>query len=90
MTPKAVLMTEEEMGRALKRMAHQILENNQGAGNIVFLGIKRRGVPLARALAGNIKLIENIDVPVGELDITLYRDDLTELNQDPVVTGSSG
>ena len=89
MTPKAVLMTEEEMGRALKRMAHQILENNQGAGNIVFLGIKRRGVPLARALAGNIKLIENIDVPVGELDITLYRDDLTELNQDPVVTGSS-
>ena len=50
MTPKAVLMTEEEMGRALKRMAHQILENNQGAGNIVFLGIKRRGVPLALSL----------------------------------------
>ena len=50
MTPKAILMNEEEMGRALKRMAHQILENNQGAGNIVFLGIKRRGVPLAKAL----------------------------------------
>ena len=88
MTPKAILMNEEEMGRALKRMAHQILENNQGAGNIVFLGIKRRGVPLAKALARNIKIIENTNVPVGELDITLYRDDLTEIKQGPVVTAS--
>ena len=89
MTPKAILMNEEEMGRALKRMAHQILENNQGAGNIVFLGIKRRGVPLAKVLARNIKIIENTNVPVGELDITLYRDDLTQLSDMPAVSDTS-
>ena len=55
---KATLMTSEEMTRALKRISHQILENNQGADNIVFLGIRRRGVPLAKVLAGNIRTIE--------------------------------
>lgn len=82
---KANLMTAEDMGRALKRMSHQILESNQGADNIVFLGIKRRGLPLAKLLANNIKAIEGVDVPVGELDITLYRDDLSEIKPGPVV-----
>lgn len=86
---RANLMTAEEMGRALKRISHQILENNRGADNIVFLGIRRRGVPLAKALAKNIKIIENKDVPVGELDITLYRDDLTEICCDPVINSST-
>lgn len=73
------------MNRALKRIAHQIIEGNSGVENVVFLGIKRRGIPLAHALAGYIKEFEGIDVPVGELDITLYRDDLTELADYPVV-----
>ena len=73
---KADLMTPEDMRRALKRMSHQILERNQGAENLVLLGIRRRGVPLARILSDNIKAIEGVQVPVGELDITLYRDDL--------------
>lgn len=83
------LMNADDMRRALKRISHQIIERNHGAENIVLLGIKRRGVPLAKRLAENIKLIEGIDVPVGELDITLYRDDLTEIQPDPVVAGSS-
>lgn len=85
---KATLMTSEEMTRALKRISHQILENNQGADNIVFLGIRRRGVPLAKVLAGNIRTIEGKEVPVGDLDITLYRDDLSEICPDPVISGS--
>lgn len=85
---KATLMTSEEMTRALKRISHQILENNQGADNIVFLGIRRRGMPLAKVLAGNIRTIEGREVPVGDLDITLYRDDLSEICPDPVISGS--
>ena len=85
---KATLMTSEEMTRALKRISHQILEKNQGADNIVFLGIRRRGVPLAKVLAGNIRTIEGREVPVGDLDITLYRDDLSEICYDPVISGS--
>ena len=85
---KATLMTSEEMTRALKRISHQILKKNQGADNIVFLGIRRRGVPLAKVLAGNIRTIEGREVPVGDLDITLYRDDLSEICPDPVISGS--
>lgn len=73
------------MNRALKRIAHQIIEGNSGVENVVFLGIKRRGIPLAHTLAGYIKEFEGVEVPVGELDITLYRDDLTELADYPVV-----
>ena len=80
---KATLMSEELMQRALKRMAHQILEQNEGAQNLVFLGIRRRGVPLARMLARQISEIEGTVVPVGELDITFYRDDLSEKAEGP-------
>ena len=83
---KAQLMTKEEMDRALIRMAHQICERNAGCENVVFLGIKRRGIPLARRLAQNVKIIESTDVPVGILDITLYRDDLSELDDKPVIS----
>lgn len=85
MLVKAELMTAEDMNRALKRISHQIIEHNHGADNIVLLGIKRRGVPLAQRLAKNIFVIEGVQVPVGELDITLYRDDLTEIQPDPVI-----
>ena len=82
---KATLMNAEDMGRALKRMSHQIIEHNHGAEDVVLLGIRRRGVPLAKTLAANIESIEGVQVPVGELDITLYRDDLTEIQPDPII-----
>ena len=81
---KATLMNEEDVRRALKRMAHQIIEKNEGCEDVVLLGIKTRGVPLARQLAAFIRDIEGAEVPVGELDITHYRDDLTEITEDPV------
>lgn len=74
---KSTLMSNEDMLRALKRISHQIIEKNSGAKNIVLLGIKRRGLPIANILAENIKNIEGVQVPVGELDITFYRDDLS-------------
>ena len=86
---KADLMSSEDMKRALKRMSHQILEGNHGAGNLVFLGIRRRGVPLAERLSSNINAIEGVEVPVGQLDITLYRDDLSLISEDPLVNSSS-
>ena len=85
---KADLMSPEDMRRALKRMSHQILERNQGADNLVLLGIRRRGVPLAKILSENIPAIEGVQVPVGELDITLYRDDLHHKSDEPVISSS--
>lgn len=82
------LMSKDDMGRALKRISHQILEQNQGADNLVLLGIMRRGVPLAKTLASNIKAIEGIDVPVGEIDITMHRDDLGDRQYEPIVNSS--
>ena len=82
---KAALMNEEDVHRALKRMAHQIIEKNEGCEDLVLLGIKTRGVPLAKQLAAFIRGIEGVEVPVGELDITFYRDDLSEISEDPVL-----
>jgi len=70
------IMTAQEMRRALTRIAHEILEHNGGAKDLVLVGIRTRGVPLAHRLAELIKSFEGIDVPVGTLDITLYRDDV--------------
>lgn len=86
---KACLMTEEDVNRALKRMAHQILEKNEGCEDVVLLGIRTRGLPIAARLAEFIRDIEGKDVPVGELDITLYRDDLTEISEAPVISSGS-
>lgn len=84
---KALLMDEAAIGRALKRIAHEIVERNGGVDNICIIGIKRRGVPLAHIIADNIANIENKKIPVGQVDISLYRDDLTEISLDPVVSG---
>jgi len=73
-----ILMTEAEMRRALVRIAHEILERNHGAERVMLVGIRNRGVPLARRLAAMIKELEGVAVPLGELDITLYRDDLAK------------
>ena len=71
--------------RALVRIAHEIVEKNKGTDNLALIGIRRRGVPLAERLARIIKEIEGATLPVGILDITLYRDDLTTLAQQPEV-----
>ncbi len=75
------LMSADDMRRVVSRIAHQILERNQGAANLVLLGLQRRGVPLAERVAAAIREFEGTDVPVGALDINLYRDDLTSRPQ---------
>lgn len=77
---KALVLDEAAVGRAMTRIAHEILEKNKGVENITLVGIKTRGVPLAKRLASKIQEIEGVDVPIGEVDITLYRDDLTKVN----------
>ena len=86
---KAALMSSEEVTRALKRISHQIIEKNHGLDNVCLIGIRTRGVPLARRLQKHIEAIEGVSVPVGELDITLYRDDLSRVSELPEVNGSS-
>jgi pyrimidine operon attenuation protein/uracil phosphoribosyltransferase len=71
-----VILTATDLQRVVDRIAHQILEKTQGAAGTVLLGIPTRGVPLARRLAGRIRTFEDVEVPVGALDVTLYRDDL--------------
>lgn len=87
-TFKALLMDDLAVVRALKRISHEILERNGGSDNLCIIGIKRLGAPLAEVIARNIKDIEGVDVPVGSVDITLYRDDLTEIAPEAVVTAS--
>lgn len=76
---KAIIMDETAVQRALKRISHEIVEHNRGCENLCLVGICRRGVPLAEQLAHNIAAIEGVDVPVGKLDVTLYRDDILAL-----------
>lgn len=84
-TDKTVLMDSEGIRRALTRISHEILEKNKGVDNIVLVGIRTRGVPIAERLAENIAKIEGQKPPVGVLDITLYRDDLSTLAYQPIV-----
>ena len=85
MTEKAKILDKEAIERSLTRIAHEIVEKNKGVDNLCLVGIRNRGVYLAKRLAADIKKIENKDVPVGILDITLYRDDLTLISAQPVV-----
>lgn len=82
---KAQLMSTSEIDRTLVRLAHEIVERNNGGRDLVFVGIQRRGVPLAERLAKKISEIEKTAPTVGTLDITLYRDDLSTVGQKPVV-----
>ena len=82
---KAKVLDADMMRRALTRIAHEIIEKNTGIDDLAIIGIRRRGVPLADRLAEIIKEIEGVSVPVGILDITLYRDDLTTLAVQPIV-----
>ena len=88
MTDKAEIMDESAIMRAVTRIAHEIIERNKGVENVHLIGIQRRGVPLARLRASKISDVEGKEVPVGILDITFYRDDLSMLSEHPVVNGT--
>ncbi len=88
MREKAFIMDANGIKRAMTRIAHEIIEKNRGMANVVLIGIQRRGVPLARMLGEFIGGVEGIQVPVGVLDITLYRDDLSLLSEHPVLNGT--
>lgn len=85
---KAQIMDEISVERAIVRIAHQIIEKNHGIDNLCIIGIKTRGVPIARRLVKAIKSIEGVQVDMGILDISVYRDDLTDFNQDPVLNST--
>ena len=85
---KADILDARGMERALTRIAHEIIERNKGVEDVRLIGIQRRGVPLARRLSEIIERVEGVKVPVGVLDITLYRDDLSLLNQQPVINST--
>lgn len=82
---KTVIMDDQAIRRALIRISHEIIENNKGIDDVVLVGIRTRGVPLAERLAAEIESIEGRRLAVGILDITLYRDDLSTLSYQPVV-----
>jgi pyrimidine operon attenuation protein/uracil phosphoribosyltransferase len=82
---KAVIADAPEMRRAILRIAHEILERNKGTQDLALVGIRRRGVPLAERIRAAIRGIEGVDLPLGVVDITLYRDDLRTISPQPVV-----
>lgn len=85
---KSILMNQEAVERTLMRMAHEIIENNQGVEQLCLVGIKTRGIPLAHRVAANIEKITGVKVPVGTLDINLYRDDLKQVTPDPILSST--
>jgi pyrimidine operon attenuation protein/uracil phosphoribosyltransferase len=82
---KRQLLSSEEIGRTLQRLAHEIVEKSGGTKDLALIGVRRRGVPLSQRIAAIIKTAAGVNVPVGTLDITLYRDDLSTVAQQPVV-----
>ena len=85
---KAQLMSASEIDRTLRRLAHQIVEKSGGTKHLALIGIRRRGVPLAQRIAQAMRGIDGVDVPVGTLDITLYRDDLSKVATHAVLQSS--
>ncbi len=86
-----VILDEQAIRRAITRIAHEIIERNKGVDNCVLIGIKTRGIYIANRLAERIEQIEGVAVPVGEVDITLYRDDLSKksASEEPVIQGTN-
>lgn len=83
---KAILLDEKAISRSLTRLAHEIIEKNKGIEDVVLIGILTRGVPIAKRVAEKIEKIEGSFVEVGEIDISLYRDDLTTISDKPVIS----
>lgn len=84
-SPKATILSSDEVRRALTRIAHEIIERNKGAENLAIIGVHTRGIPLATRLAEKLSELEGVQVPKGMLDITLYRDDLSEVAHQPII-----
>ncbi|MGI8748141.1 MAG: bifunctional pyr operon transcriptional regulator/uracil phosphoribosyltransferase PyrR [Deinococcus sp.] len=82
---KALILGPDELRRALTRIAHEILERNRGAEGLALVGIHTRGIPLAARLAAKLRELEGVEIPLGRLDITLYRDDLPEISHQPII-----
>ncbi len=82
---KALILGPDELRRALTRIAHEILERNRGAEGLALVGIHTRGIPLAARLAAKLRELEGVEIPLGRLDITLYRDDLSEISHQPII-----
>jgi pyrimidine operon attenuation protein/uracil phosphoribosyltransferase len=85
---KAEIIDAEGLRRIITRIAHEIVERNKGTQDLVLVGVRRRGVPLAQRIAAKIAEFENAQVPQGSLDITLYRDDLSQVGEKPVLGGT--
>jgi pyrimidine operon attenuation protein/uracil phosphoribosyltransferase len=85
---KAQIVDAEGLRRALTRISHEIVEKNHGTTDVVLVGIRRRGVPLARRIREKVKEFEGVELPLGILDITLYRDDLKEVGDQPLVSAT--
>src|SRR3974390_2029193 len=85
---KAQLMSASEIDRTLRRLAHQIVEKSGGTKHLALIGMRRRGVPLAQRIAQAMRGIDGVEVPVGTLDITLYRDDLSKVAPQAVLQSS--
>jgi pyrimidine operon attenuation protein/uracil phosphoribosyltransferase len=85
--PEKILLTSREIERALARIGHEIVEKNKGAGDVVLVGMRTRGVPLARRIADIIQAFEGVPIPVGALDISLHRDDISPSELNPANRG---
>ncbi|CAH2212818.1 bifunctional pyr operon transcriptional regulator/uracil phosphoribosyltransferase PyrR [Tepidibacter aestuarii] len=88
MKEKAKLMDDKAIARAITRISYEIIEKNKGIEDIVLVGIKTRGVPLADRIGKKIESIEEKGINIGKVDITLYRDDLTKPDVDPILNGT--
>jgi pyrimidine operon attenuation protein / uracil phosphoribosyltransferase len=86
---KRQLLSAQEISRTLNRLAHEILEKSGGAHDLALIGVRRRGVPLSERLARSIQGFAQLEIPVGTLDITLYRDDLSTVGTQPVVQSTN-
>jgi pyrimidine operon attenuation protein/uracil phosphoribosyltransferase len=86
---KAEIIDQQGVRRIITRISHEIVERNKGTESLVLVGVQRRGVPLAKRIADNIREFEGHDVPQGSLDITLYRDDLSTVAHQPIVQGTA-
>ena len=82
------VMDDEQIRRSITRISHEILERNKGCKTVALVGIRTRGEPIARRIAANIKEIEGREVPIGVVDITLYRDDIAHNSEQPLVRGT--
>ncbi|PNY81701.1 bifunctional pyr operon transcriptional regulator/uracil phosphoribosyltransferase PyrR [Deinococcus koreensis] len=85
MAPKATILSADEIRRGLTRIAHEIVERNKGAHDLAIIGVHTRGIPIAARLAAKLSELEGVEIPTGMLDITLYRDDLSEVAHQPII-----